>query len=531
MLKKCKSILYTLDLIGKGPQLFIFKDKTYKSLFSSFLSLIIILFSIIYIILSLFEYLKYESPIISYSKGNDENTKRAIFIKDTFLIFQLIDTTTIETINNSIAYYEAEYKIIYDNGNIEGGQLEIEKCKLGKNIDLKYKNFIENKSDFGKSLEEFYCISSKNPNISIFYNPNIGSSTINLNIILRNNSNFIPEKMQSLIVCENDLIDHSNRDDPFSKSFSYYLTTSYSSLEYTTINYYYQFIKYDSDDGLFYKNSKTSYGATYSDIFFYKNYRDDYDLNKNFEKSNITNIGKIEFAINKSSFDYYNRTYKRLPALLAEITSVISLIFQIGSYISFIFCDKNMNKDIINDLLNENKFRKINVQNHNKILLKDNIKKNIEIRRSKTEIDDKMTSIDYLDKTDKNRLNNIKKSFFSSNEKVNEALTKINHYHILKSYFCFKDKKTKLIDFCENFISEETSIEKILERFYNLDSLFQFFLNKEEDLENFRNKKFEDIRKNIIEINDDIQKEIYLKKEIKNGYIKTSNNNINNEPT
>ena len=142
MINKIKSILYTVDIIGSNPQLYIFKNTRYKSFFSSVISILIILFSISFIIFSLSQYLKYDTPIISYSKGNDKVTKRSIFINDTFLMFQLMDSTTKKNINNSIAYYEADYGVLYDNGNKEGKTLEIEKCELGKNIDKKFETYI-----------------------------------------------------------------------------------------------------------------------------------------------------------------------------------------------------------------------------------------------------------------------------------------------------------------------------------------------------------------------------------------------------
>ena len=95
MLAKFNNILYSFDLIGPSPQLFIFNNNRYKTFFSFIISLIIIIFSVIYTIFSLIQYFKYESPMISYTKGNDKSTKREILLKDTFLMFQLMDSTLI----------------------------------------------------------------------------------------------------------------------------------------------------------------------------------------------------------------------------------------------------------------------------------------------------------------------------------------------------------------------------------------------------------------------------------------------------
>ena len=54
MIDKCKSLLIKFDLIGLSPQLYIISKKRYKSFFSSIISILIILFSIIF---ALFQYL------------------------------------------------------------------------------------------------------------------------------------------------------------------------------------------------------------------------------------------------------------------------------------------------------------------------------------------------------------------------------------------------------------------------------------------------------------------------------------------
>ena len=59
--------------------------------------------------------------------------------------------------NESIAYFESTYATIYENGKFEEGPLKIEKYELGKNIDLKFKDFIIGKSNFGIPVGDFYC--------------------------------------------------------------------------------------------------------------------------------------------------------------------------------------------------------------------------------------------------------------------------------------------------------------------------------------------------------------------------------------
>lgn len=502
MFNNYKSFFYTFDLIGEIPQLLIFNNRRYKTLFSSIFSIIIIFFSIIFIILSLIQYLKYENPIVVYSKNNDIKTKRTIFINDTLLMLQIVDISNLKAINNSIAYYNADYSAIYDNGSYENTFLEIEKCELGKNINLKYKDIINEKYKFGRNLDDFYCISFKN-NKSLFYHPQIGYSFINLRIIMKNSSIYSPGQLQSLIVTENDLIDHSNKEHPINDNFIYYFSSSYSPYEYSKINYRFQYIHYESDDGFFFKNSKIFNGVTFSDKDFFRNIQNNYDFNKNLQENNINEIGVITFEINQSYFDSYKRSYPRLQSLLAEIMSVISLVFEIGRQISFILCDKKMSRDIIRNLLSNKENNLLTQENINKInkklTKKEIFSENIKIKNEITE----KTNISYsLDKEEFENKSNISK-YGSEKSKI---LKQLNYYYIIKSFFCPKDKKTKLINLCHNIITEDISVERILKRFYEFEGIYNFLLSDEEgNFNHFKDTRLNEINKCIDEINNDIK--------------------------
>ena len=500
MIRKIKNILYSFDLIGPNPQLYIFNNNGYKTFFSFIISLIIIIFSVFFTIFSLVEYFKYESPMISYTKGNDKSTKREILLKDTFLMFQLIDSTSYNHIDDSIAYFESTYTIIYDNGKAGNGSLKIEKCELGKNIDLKFKDFIIVKSNFGIPIEDFYCFSQNNGNLSLFYYPDVGYNTIHLKIILKNNSYYIPEKIQSLIVSQNSLIDHNNKSNPLSNSYEYHFSPSFSSSQYTTANYKFQFIKYESDNGFFNKKYKNFIGISFSDMTFINKYKDNYDIEKHLEENNKVNIGAIEFSLNKSNYDNYKRTYQRIQSLLAEIMSVISLLFEIGRQLSAFLCQKSMSKDIIETLINRDKKHILRVQSYriNKLCKtsENNNTTSIERKNTKYEsldmINNKLENSERIDKT---KLDTSKNDITYKNEKIkqirinNKHIEKVNYFHILKSYFCFKDKKTEMINLCNDIIREDMCIERILERFYNLEKLSHHYLDiKKEKLKINKNK-------------------------------------------
>ena len=67
--------------------------------------------------------------------------------------------------------------------------------------------------------------------------------------------------------------------------------------------------------------------------------------------------------INQSNFDTYKRHYQKLQSLLAEITSVVSLLFEIGRQISYYLGYKRITKDIFDILIDKNKEIIINDKN------------------------------------------------------------------------------------------------------------------------------------------------------------------------
>ena len=69
--------------------------------------------------------------------------------------------------------------------------------------------------------------------------------------------------------------------------------------------------------------------------------------------------------------------------------------------------------------------------------------------------------------------------------------------NIIKSLFCFKDKKTKLIDLCDRAINKYLCIERILKRLYTLENFCNTFveidkykLGNEEEISQIKNLIF-----------------------------------------
>jgi len=161
--------------------------------------------------------------------------------------------------------------------------------------------------------------------------------------------------------------------------------------------------------------------------------------------------------------------------------SVISLIFEIGRQISSFLCEKNMSKDIIETLINKDKDHLLRVQSYkiNKLCkTSENNNNAISIGKNNTHyesVDMINNKLENSERIDKNILNISKNDVAYKYDKIkqirinNNHIDKVNYYHILKSYFCFKDKKTEMINLCNDIITEGMSIERVLEKFYNLE--------------------------------------------------------------
>ena len=215
--------------------------------------------------------------------------------------------------------------------------------------------------------------------------------------------------------------------------------------------------------------------------------------------------------MNKSYYDNYKRTYSRLQSLLADVMSVVNLLFEIGRQISLILCSKNMSKDIIQNILNEYEKNKLN---HEKKINKKIKNKNETSERNKIKNELENSNItNYLNK-EKNNLKTEKNNKILT---IKRTIKKINYFHVLKSYLCFKDKKTKLINIIHNIINEDMCVEKILERFYNLERIFHHFSKKEkENYEFFDNKRLSEIKKYILKNNYNELRKNKSIKEVKN---------------
>ena len=453
MFEKLKKLLFLLDFAGKSPNLRILNNNNYKSIISSIISIIIIIISIFFTIFSLIDFLN-QNPIISYYKSIDDNTNKIFRISDSFLMFKLNDFSDCleeDYIDKSMTYY-INYEI--------KKEFELENCELGKNIDLKYKNIIEDfEKDSNKNISDYLCPDYRGEKISI-YNTHNNYSYLSLFISKHYKNNCSPTRdfFYSIeIVSENDVINHNNKNNPCIPSYQSKIIKAYDYFELLEIEYTFNYIKYEMDNGYFFQKYTSQDLITFSNMNYYTF---DSFISGNF-------LVDIEFNINKSNYDNFRRVYSKVQSFLAGLANIINLLILFGKILSSFLLDKQMSRDIFQIIITNNKIMDNNI---NLTFEKDKFNKNVGIKagdfsskkdRNKYESNSISTTDNFNIEIKQNNTKNLTKI---------KILNNFKFFDFFKSYFCFKSIKYKIIDSCHDLFKEEICIDHILKRLYNLEN-------------------------------------------------------------
>ena len=171
-----------------------------------------------------------------------------------------------------------------------------------------------------------------------------------------------------------------------------------------------------------------------------------------------------------------------------------------------------MNKDIIRKIMMVNEFKefkgKFSHYNKNGLVksLKDNDKNK---DKSISVFDDKQNSKEVIKESYSIQLKDV-----ILNERNIKVLKNIKLFNIIKSFFCFKDVKSKLIDLCNKIINEDICIDRILSRLYNLEKVYSLIENEEfHKCALNRNEEFQKINNYLFQISYEIEGNINNKSE------------------
>ena len=447
---KIKSLLLKTDFIGFIPQLRILEETRYKSLFSSILSIIIIIFSVAFVFYSFVDYLN-QNPNVLYYKNNDLITNKTYTISNSLLMFQksfsCISNNSLDEPNLTISARDSTQTFFQD--------IDYEPCELGKNLDMKYKDIVEEfERNENEKISEYSCLNFNGKDFTLF-------GSLNLDSELERHLQFeLYSSCESYIlffdlITQNDFIEHRNRMNPLVPYYQRQILTLHRPSN-LVINYNY--IKYETDDGYIFSNKKEINGIGISNTNSYDKI-DFYD-----------DILLINFKMNGASYDYYQRSFIKFQAFLADVMSLINLLITISKIISEFLLNKKMDKDIIRYILTSNDINKNNIAKEKQIheIFDNDYEKNrnriIDIPKITDSSNDISTKNDLESENKNERINNIMK-----NLKINS---------IIKSFFCCEDKKTKIINLCEDIVEKDICIERILKRLYLIENEFDILKNK-----------------------------------------------------
>ena len=488
MVFKSKEILLKCDFIGFIPEFRILDETRYKSIFSSILSIILIFFSIIFVIYSLKEFL-HQIPKVEYYKNNDFTTNKTFVISDSLLMFQPnFFCFSNLSVNATIDIFSDVARSIKE--------FTLEPCELGKNINIKHKELIEKFETYERlKFKEYYCINYNGSNLTLYSYPSLDNEH-ETSLIFRMTADCEDYMVNFKLVTENDFIDHNKKDNPI---VPYYQKNDFSfENERKNLVYNYQYIKYESDNGIFF-NDKTIFNGI--GVFG----------SNSFDRHDMTNpIIYISFKMNSSNYDLYKRTFVKFQSFIADVWSLINLLISISKIITEFLLYKKMNKDIIKNIITNEK---------KEIIPHKKLKKIFDIDDSKVEkFEKKINENNVFEEkiNSKISLENYNKDsvleFENEDKNIIKVMKNLNFINTIKSFFCFRDKKLKLINLCNDIVNKDICIERILKRLYILENEYNSLI------EGNKSRSFihEDISKikNIIKTINNVE----VKKRIKNNY-------------
>lgn len=201
--------------------------------------------------------------------------------------------------------------------------------------------------------------------------------------------------------------------------------------------------------------------------------------------------------------------------------SLINLLITISKIVSEFLLYKKMHKDIIRNILTMNekenyiKRRNIISKNHKLDNIYDSDKVTKKEKYEKKIIENKILE----DENSKNAIQLKNDVFVIENEifdkKIINVMKNLNIINIMKSFFCYKERKLKLINLCNDIVYKDLCVERILKRLYTLENNYNLLLGEDKNIF-YIDDDFWQIKKLITKIDNEINKETKLKKKLTN---------------
>ena len=489
MFQKMKNIFGEINIYGLDFNLLYRKEKTYSTLFDSFLSLIYLSLLVIVSIIYLSEIIN-NKQFSLVTNIIELNNKYLINLSNESMMF----TTSYfsgEFINFDPTYLTFKpIKIDVDvfinsNGEIERyeniSELKYKECSnsyINKTINL----------DFFHLEKAFCLVDGQNLSISgDFGNRIIGYNSLLIqfgkcknssesNIICKSKEEI--EKYISMIqfnfIYDAYSIDHYNKQQPIKQIFQndFFLP---SLKVYKRYIYNFQPSEYISDSGLILSSEKK--------INFFQHEESVIEFNDN-TISDENAFLDIAFSV-KNSIKQYNRKYVKFQDAFGNIGGCTDLIFNILQIISYYFAEKSFLIEFSSNLINGTKLCP-----HNDIILKENRQKlkdlikngnNNALSKSKTLVLNSPnkkdgTTIEFISQKDKISTNNFLHQLNSKNDL--NLMKKFPQFQFREYCTCYKEKlKYNIFDYCIPFFIMEKFNHKDIVNCY--ENIFKKYLSVE----------------------------------------------------
>ena len=470
--KSTDNLLYKCVLFYENFPLRFKSQRRHRTLLGLIFTFIILLFFLLFLIISLIQLFGRKNLNIIESK--DINPDISLTLDDIpfyFAVFNPYDQIDSSIIKASMLYITYNIENKYYNTEI----INLKQCTLNNSLSKDIENDYPILSEIsylcpeknslnynlkGKILENSYS--------SFYFMIEKCNSSISPNCKSESEINSVLSDSNVLFLYPEAFVDHYNQNNPLRKKLRFKILTINLSLNkvYTLLL---SSIKYASDNGIF-TQSFNNYSYFYAEeIQLELHDQSDY-------------VFALTFSVGQIQYEYI-RSYDKFPTILSNLFSLISTLNIIFNIILSYFLRRMLLIDTINEIffnkekMNEGLFKLMKNSEKKKKISNDEIQLediNFEIKKKKddSEIhnnptnDNNEENKEIINKTIKNKKNE------NENEMINDlkyekSLFDIN-YIKLKFYqfflvpFCFRKNKNKIIiDICKKHIYEEISIEKI----------------------------------------------------------------------
>ena len=489
-----KRWFYQIDILSPAPILYVFKEKRRPTYLGAILTIIMIIFTLIFTIQLFVKWITHTDYAVGYSKISLNETN-SFDLNDGLFAFN--SEFFEKELNNN--YY---FKIYLINDLSELIELNYSKCNL-----FNEKNFKVH-LDFEKT--KYYCLDK---NIKIILSNYLNGNETYLSFkILKRNLSYKPlyHDIPFKFIFSIPKIQHSNFVFPINITkflFEYKLSTEY----YTQIDNYYKTIEYETLSGFISLKSKISFIAYFDESLSIKEIS-----NKLLNESNSDKIGEINFHLNLINIDKYSRIYPLIQEILSQIGGIISIFFQGTSLFMSIFASTKNNYVIFSHIVNKHNenlkiknkisrndiYQNLNYYNgYNTDIDTDNRKKKSDEKSSFTKSiysSNKMLNLESIENNNNinNNCNNIKKNSNllkrtktnvseekkSTFDKIigNNTISKggiLKKISLCNSFFIeifpFKTRNKKILNISEDFMRGCLGIENIIKTYLRMNQIMK----------------------------------------------------------